>query len=139
MMRQVLSAMLREGVVKDPRLEVASMITVTGVDVSPDLRMAHVHVSVFPDDPAVLKDVLAGLTAGTNALRRNLADRTGLRFTPELKFHYDGSIAYGAKIEALLRDVASSDAGLDADGSSGASLEKDLDGRGEPGPDRSDT
>ncbi|MCB9653722.1 MAG: 30S ribosome-binding factor RbfA [Deltaproteobacteria bacterium] len=112
LVRQTLSEVLHEGRIKDPRLDKASLVTLTGVDMSPDLKMARCFVSIFPDDAVTVADVLEGLGSASNEMKRILSARTGLRFTPQLRFDYDGSIANGARIEALLRDVADHDRGV---------------------------
>ncbi|MBK8013801.1 MAG: 30S ribosome-binding factor RbfA [Deltaproteobacteria bacterium] len=111
LVRQTLSEVLHEGHIKDPRLERASLVTITGVDMSPDLKLARCFVSIFPDDKATIEDVLDGLGSASNEMKRMLSARTGLRFTPHLRFDYDGSIANGARMEALLRDVVEQDRG----------------------------
>ena len=87
--------------IKDPRL---GFVTVTGVDVSPDLRQAKVHVTVFGDKQDV-KNTLAGLTSAASYFRRLLAKSITLRYTPELSFKLDTSLAYGMNIESLLDTI----------------------------------
>ncbi|MBI5877815.1 MAG: 30S ribosome-binding factor RbfA [Chloroflexi bacterium] len=86
---------------EDPRL---NNITVSGVEVSPDLRHARVYVVGFTD-PAREKDVRAGLARAVPFLRRELGRRVQLRLVPELSFTFDHSIDRGARIEELLREA----------------------------------
>jgi ribosome-binding factor A len=86
---------------KDPRL---GFVTVTGVNVSPDLREARVYVSVFGDKPEI-KNTLAGLTSAASYFRRLLAQSLSLRHVPELSFKLDTSLDYGMHIEALLDTI----------------------------------
>lgn len=103
--RQFISQLLLEGEVKDPRLAAASMVTVTEVRMSPDLRLARALVSIYPADEDVIVEVFAGLTSATNEIKRTMGRTLKLRHTPELRFILDDSIAYGAKIEALLKEI----------------------------------
>ncbi|MEM7676091.1 MAG: 30S ribosome-binding factor RbfA [Myxococcota bacterium] len=103
--RQFLSQLFLEGAFRDPRLERASMITVTEVRMSPVLRSAMVLVSVYPEDEGVVTEVFAGLVSAANEVKRAIGQNLRLRFTPDVRFRLDDSIAYGAKIEALLKEV----------------------------------
>ena len=86
--------------VKDPR--VSGMISVTAVETTPDLRYAKAYISVL--DKTQEKDVLKGLKSASGFLRRELGRSLQLRYTPELQFIADDSIAYGAHILEVLRD-----------------------------------
>lgn len=84
---------------KDPRIQ-GSMVTVTGVRATPDLRWAKVYVSVLEKDKA--RDVMKGLQSAGGWLRRELGSSLQLRYTPELVFEEDDSIEYGAHMADLL-------------------------------------
>ncbi len=86
---------------KDPRL---GFVTITGVDVSPDMRQARVHVTVFGDKTEV-KNTLEGLASGASYYRRRLGQSLSLRHIPELSFKLDTSLEYGLHIEALLDTI----------------------------------
>lgn len=86
---------------KDPRL---GFVTVTGVDVSPDLHQARVYVSVLGDKVDV-KNTLAGLTSAARYFRRLLGQSLSLRYIPELSFKLDTSLEYGLHIDALLDTI----------------------------------
>ncbi len=103
--RRALGEMVESGAIKDPRLGQASMLTITDVRMTPDLKLARVYVSVYPDEPAILKTVMDGLTRAGGQMQKGLAHRLRLRFTPRLEFHLDKSIAQGAHIEGLLRSI----------------------------------
>ena len=81
---------------KDPRVSGSGMVSVTRVDTTGDLRYAKIYVSVL--DKSQEKDVLKGLKSAGGFLRRELGSALGLRYTPELIFEADDSIAYGAHI-----------------------------------------
>ena len=93
---QEVSLILRD--VKDPRVS-DGLITVTGADVSADLKYAKIFFSVLNGDP---KEIAKGLRSSAGFLRREIAQRMNLRITPELSFVYDESITYGAHISKLL-------------------------------------
>jgi ribosome-binding factor A len=80
-----------------------TLITVTGVRVSPDLGIVHVHLSIFPSEKgaAILQQVIAD----TKALRFDLGRRVRnqLRIVPELFFHIDDSLDYLENIDNLLK------------------------------------
>ncbi len=109
-LRQVLAEILRDGGVKDPRVYAVEMVTFTGVDMTPDLKTARVFVSFYSEDEEAIAKVMAGLNDRAAPIQREVARRLKLRFTPKLEFKRDSSIAYGAKIEALLKDIQPEDA-----------------------------
>ena len=95
--RQVLSDAITQDL-KDPRV---GFVTVTAVDVSPDLRHARVYVSVLGD--ASVKDgSLDGLGAAHGFLQRRIAGELRLKHTPTLNFVIDDSIERGMRISELI-------------------------------------
>ena len=86
--------------VKDPR--VTGLISVTGVDVTPDLKFAKVYISVLEKSGS--EQVLKGLKSAAGYLRRELGRALNLRSTPELDFLQDDSMAKGAHILEMLRN-----------------------------------
>ena len=94
-----LSQLLRK--VKDPRVQ-DTMISITRVETTPDLRYAKIFVSFLQEDKA--KECMAGLKSAGGFLRRELGRALQLRYTPELQFIADDSIQYGAHILQVLRD-----------------------------------
>lgn len=94
-----LSALLRT--VKDPRVANA-MLTITHVDTTSDLRYSRIYISALSGDE---KEMLRGLKSAAGFLRRELGARLKLRYTPELQFVMDDSIAYGAHILDMLHHV----------------------------------
>lgn len=97
--------MLLEGTLKDHRIREGGLVTITEVRMTPDLRLGRVLVSVFPDDPAVVSEVMAGMESATGEIKREIAQRLRLRFTPDLRFLVDDSMAYGAHIETVLKEI----------------------------------
>lgn len=98
--RRELSDILRT--VKDPRVSQA-MVTITHVDTTSDLRYARIYVTAL--DRTGEKDLMRGLKSASGFLRRELGSRLNLRYTPELQFMSDDSIAHGAHILDLLSHV----------------------------------
>ena len=97
--REALAGLLRT--VKDPRVT-ESMLTITHVDTTSDLRYARVYISALNcrDEKGLMK----GLKSASGYLRHELGQKVDLRYTPELQFIADDSIEYGAHILEMLRD-----------------------------------
>ena len=109
--QKVLADRLRD--VKDPRVA-GTMISVTRVETTPDLRYAKVYVSFLEEAKAA--DAMKGLKSAAGYLRRELANDLKLRYTPELQWALDDSITYGAKLLKLINSLeVSSDAVSDED------------------------
>lgn len=85
------------------------MVTVTSVDVSPDLSVAKVYVSVLEEEKAV--SAVRALNSEAKSLRHLLAEAVRLRVTPELRFLFDDSVLRGNRIASLVRDVRSQTGG----------------------------
>ena len=90
---------------KDPRVQ--TMISITRVDTTPDLRYSKIYVSVLEE--ARSQDAIRGLKSAGGWLRRELGSRLQLRYTPELQFVADDSIQHGAHILEVLRQVEQQD------------------------------
>ena len=86
---------------KDPRIGFAS---ITGVELSHDLRYAKVFVSVM-GSPEEQRETMRGLESANGFLRRELAQRLTIRHVPEISFRLDESIARGARVLDLLKQV----------------------------------
>lgn len=100
--QKALSTIIRE--VKDPRVA-AAFISITGADVTPDLKYAKIYYSVLGSDPDADREVARGLKSSTGYIRHRLSQEIDLRITPELTFIPDRSIANGAHIASLLESV----------------------------------
>ena len=87
---------------KDPRVQ-DTMISITHVETTPDLRFAKVYVSFLQEERA--KDALKGLQSAGGYLRRELGRALQLRYTPELVWALDDSITYGARMLALINSL----------------------------------
>jgi ribosome-binding factor A len=99
--REEIAMFLAEGV-KDPR--VVGLVTVTGVDVTRDLRHAKVFVSILGSD-SERAATLDGLASVAGHLRSRLGRALRLRLAPEVSFKLDESVARAARIETLLAQI----------------------------------
>lgn len=99
-----LSGIIRNEV-KDPRI--SPLTSVTSVLVAPDLKTCKAYISVLGDEDQA-KETLAGLKNAEGFIRSQLARNLNLRNTPEIRFIWDQSIAYGVemsrKIEELMEE-----------------------------------
>lgn len=86
---------------KDPRL---GFVTVTGVELTSDLRYTRIYVSVLGDDQEMERTMQA-LESGTGHIRSQLGQRIALRYTPEVSFHRDRSAEVGSHIEQLIAQL----------------------------------
>ncbi len=89
---------LVEKKVSDPRLD---FVTITAVEISPNLRQAHIYVSALGNQ----QEAIEGLEHAVSFLRRELASRLTLRYVPELIFHLDTSLQRGERIFQLLEEI----------------------------------
>jgi ribosome-binding factor A len=85
---------------RDPRV---GMLTITSVDVSPDLSHAKVFFTLLEKDR--LEDTLHGLKRSAGFLRSQLAKRIQMYTTPELRFQYDESVERGDHLSRLIDSV----------------------------------
>jgi ribosome-binding factor A len=86
---------------KDPRV---GFVTVTGVDVTPDLRRARVYYTVLGEDTESRR-TRAGLQSARKHLRAALGRKIRLKFLPDLEFVADPAIESGGRIERILHDL----------------------------------
>jgi ribosome-binding factor A len=105
--RQELSDVLSRGDVHDPGI---GFITLTRVQVTPDLQLARVYYTSLGDQKARTETARA-LQRATGFFRRQIGTRLAhLRRVPELEFRFDESIANQDRIEQILRDIHEEDA-----------------------------
>ena len=83
---------------KDPRVQ--TLLSITHVNTTPDLRYAKVYISVLEESRE--QDAIRGLRSAGGWLRRELGAKLQLRYTPELVFEADDSLKYGAHMFDLL-------------------------------------
>jgi ribosome-binding factor A len=103
---------------KDPRVK---NVTVTRVEVSPDLRNAKVYVSVMGDEKAQ-RLTIKGLESARGFLQAKLAERVKIRYTPILQFQLDQGVKRSIEASRLLREVLPPSNDTESD-----SLDEDMD------------
>ncbi len=104
--RDELSTLLSRGAVHDPGI---GFITLTRVQVSPDLQVARVFYTSL-GDPKARRETEKALGRATPFLRRQIGGVLRLRRVPELEFRFDESIAHQDRIEQILRDLKEEEA-----------------------------
>jgi ribosome-binding factor A len=102
LLREEISDLLREEL-RDPRI--SGIVTVTRVDVSPDLHRAHAYVSVFGTEEE-RTSTLKALDHARPFLRRELSRRLTLRYTPDITFISDTSMEEAQKLTDLMHKTA---------------------------------
>ena len=95
-----LSSLLRT--VKDPRVQ-DTMISITRVETTPDLRYTKVYVSILQSEKA--EGAMKGLKSAAGYLRRQLGTNLKLRYAPEIVWALDDSITYGAHMLNLINSL----------------------------------
>jgi ribosome-binding factor A len=103
--RQVLAEALLD--LKDPRI---GLVTVTGVDTSPDLRHATVYVSVLGSEKKRAAS-MRGLDAAHGLLQARIGRELRMKRTPQLAFEYDPSVERGVRMTQLIDELAPEDDG----------------------------
>ena len=93
--------MLRK-TVRDPRVE---DVNITDVQVTGDLQQATIYYSILSDLASDKKAAQTGLDKSTGLIRRELGKVLTLYKTPEIVFELDESVAYGNKIDEMLRNL----------------------------------
>lgn len=87
--------------IKDSRI---GFVTVTGVEMTGDLREAKIYVSIMGNDEQI-KSTWEGLQSALGYIRREIGRRIKIRFTPELSFALDKSLDYSEHIQKLLLQI----------------------------------
>ena len=100
-LRAEIARILREETT-DPRI---GMVTLTRVDVAPDLGNARVYWSAMTDEAEALEATARGLESAAPFVRRCLARVLALRRVPELRFRHDPSLDLGERTLSLLRET----------------------------------
>ncbi|MEG1524065.1 MAG: 30S ribosome-binding factor RbfA [Clostridia bacterium] len=99
--KKTISEILRE--MSDPRI--SSMTTLTGCEVTNDLKHAKVMVSVYDEDDGKREETVAALNHAAGFIAHELGNRMRIRCIPSLKFILDHSIAYSVHIGKILNDL----------------------------------
>lgn len=115
LLREELSRLIRREM-KDPRV---AGVTVTGVETSPDLRHAKVHVRTLRDEPTA-EEAVEGLQSAEGFLRKKLGKELRIRRVPEFAFEVDRSLERVQRIESLLEQVHEEEGRPEADAGDGS-------------------
>ncbi len=99
-LRQEISILVRDEV-RDPRV---GLVTITGVETSPELDHAKVYITVLGDDEEK-EQALQGLRSAASFVRGQLGRRLRMRRIPELHFQIDRVLEEASRIDALLREA----------------------------------
>lgn len=91
--------------ISDPRL---FLVAVTGVKLTPDMKLATIYFSATGDAERE-KQALAGFKSAHGFIKRTLAQSLGLKYMPDIRFAVDESIKYGQKIEAIFKTIKQND------------------------------
>ncbi len=86
---------------KDPRL---GFVTITGVEITADLRTAKIFFSVLGQEQE-FKKTKGALESSSGFIRRLIGQRIKLRFTPEIIFRQDKSSEYSSRIQEVLNEI----------------------------------
>lgn len=104
LIREIVSALIVTEL-NDPRI---TLVTVTGVDLSADLRFADVRVSVLGDSKQQ-EACLAAVRRAHGFLQERVSDRLAMRFCPVLRFHLDESVKRSVRLSALIAQARAED------------------------------
>ena len=100
LIRQEVCEILRKKV-SDPRV---GFVSVTGVEVSPDLEDASIYVSILGDEKKKA-GALQGLYSATKFIRGELGHRLELRLVPKIRFYRDDSLERGSRVLSLIHKL----------------------------------
>ncbi|MBM3405830.1 MAG: 30S ribosome-binding factor RbfA [Betaproteobacteria bacterium] len=95
-------ALLIRGELKDAG---PGMITLTGVDLTPDYAYATVYFTVLPDDPATVEVTTQALSRAAGFMRGQIGRRIRIHTTPELRFVLDRSTLRGLELDRLISEA----------------------------------
>ena len=101
--REVLKRELGVIMVRELRFT-SPLVTVSGVDITPDLKQAHVFVSVIGNDRQQ-REAIELLEENRVMLQHELAKRVVIKYTPHLNFRLDGSIERGARVINIMDEL----------------------------------
>lgn len=90
-------------IMREVKNQELKMVTITGVETANDLSYAKVFYTILDNDKQPVID--KALKKASPFIRKKLAERVEVRHTPELKFLYDTSIAYGEHIDKIMEEI----------------------------------
>lgn len=101
LIKEEIASLILHGEIKDPRI---GFVTITRVDLTPDLKEARVYFSQMGSEKDKQKSV-EGLNNASGYVRRHLAKSLDLRHIPKVTFEFDSSLEYAERIEKVIRDM----------------------------------
>jgi ribosome-binding factor A len=101
-LREILAEEIEK--LNDPRLE---LVSVTAVDTAPNLRQATVYIDVLQREQE--EAAIQSLRRAARRLQSAIGSQVRMKFTPTLDFKMDQGVTGGARIDAILREIASTD------------------------------
>ena len=100
--RRELSNMIHMGDISDPRVR---HVTIMSVEVTKDLQYARVKFSTLSEDPKDIASAAAGLDSCRGLIRKLIAERVVMRYTPQYTFIYDKSMHYADQVDKALEEI----------------------------------
>ena len=100
-LKKTISAIIFD--MKDPRIP--TVTSVTSLDVTPDLKYAKAHVSVYSEDAESAGETISALNHAAGFIQREVGHRMTIRRVPQIKFVKDDTIAYSVHISEVLRSL----------------------------------
>jgi ribosome-binding factor A len=110
---ELVSQLLVKGL-KDPRI---GFVTITGVKVTDDMRLATVYFTVIGSDAEKMATE-AGLNSARGFIRKEMGKSFRMRYTPDITFKYDQSVEHGYHMESLFKEISTREGGDDPEHSS---------------------
>ena len=102
LIKREISNMILLGEVRDPRIK---FVTIQSVDTSKDLQHARVRFSTLSDSPREIKSATEGLNSCRGYVRKLIAQRVDIRYTPEIQFIYDQGVRHAAQVDQVLEEI----------------------------------
>lgn len=100
-LKKVISSVIFD--MKDPRI--STVTSIVNLEVTPDLKYAKAHVSVYGEDEAALKRTVDALNHAAGFIQHEVGNRMTIRRVPSIKFVTDDSIAYSVHISEILKSL----------------------------------
>ena len=99
-----ISEILRRLKGRNPKLK--GLISITEMDVAPDLKTAKVYVSIYTNNEEEKQESFKALQECAGQIRHELSQVMKMRTVPALTFYWDGSMTYGAKMDELFKKIS---------------------------------
>ncbi len=109
----------------------ATLVTVHGVDLTPDFRHCHVFIGVLGTEPQQ-REALVKLNENRQMLQKELSKRVIMKFTPQLHFKFDAALERGTKVMEIMRQIGETLPPLEEDEMADAHLDDEEKGHAAP-------